>query len=133
MYKYIIVITLSMLTHIFASADISIKEAESNCIKQSSFSNSAMADCTSQRIVTEDEQVSIINTKLITKLNSSKRKELQLAQELWLQYREANCRYVIDPEGGSFGMSIAPVACYSSMTSRRLKDLLEDHLARFGE
>ncbi|MDR3323946.1 MAG: lysozyme inhibitor LprI family protein [Zoogloeaceae bacterium] len=54
--------------------------------------------------------------------NTERKKTLQDAQRAWLKYREANCAFYYDPEGGTLA-TVEGSDCFMSMTARRANEL----------
>jgi uncharacterized protein YecT (DUF1311 family) len=55
-------------------------------------------------------------------LSPERKKQLQEAQRLWIKYRNANCHFYADPEGGT-AASVSSADCYMTATAARSKEL----------
>lgn len=47
------------------------------------------------------------------------------AQEIWLQFRDANCEVAADPSRGGTAWAVQEVECRTAMTEARARDLAE--------
>lgn len=78
----------------------------------------------------EDEQ-KLLDKKLnrtyanLLKLEKPERKiQLDTAQKLWIRYRNANCDFYVDPDGGTMRLEMSDF-CYLEFTYDRVKELEE--------
>ena len=61
---------------------------------------------------------------LMAELTPARKKQLQTAQRLWLQYRDANCHFYADPDGGT-AAGVAAADCVLQMTAHRARELAD--------
>ena len=59
---------------------------------------------------------------LMAELTPARKKQLQTAQRLWLQYRDANYQFYADPDGGT-AAGVAAADCVLQMTADRGREL----------
>jgi uncharacterized protein YecT (DUF1311 family) len=55
-------------------------------------------------------------------MSPARKKQLQDAQRLWIKYRDANCQFYVDPEGGT-AASVNAASCVMTATAGRSKEL----------
>jgi len=55
-------------------------------------------------------------------LTEERKSTLKTAQRLWIKYREANCGFYYDPDGGSMAR-INANDCFMTSTAERAKEL----------
>jgi uncharacterized protein YecT (DUF1311 family) len=60
--------------------------------------------------------------KLISKLPTERKNALVEAQRAWIKFRDANCGFYADPEGGSAARMTAN-ECFLNATADRAKEL----------
>jgi uncharacterized protein YecT (DUF1311 family) len=48
----------------------------------------------------QDERLSKVYKALMTELSPERKKQLEVAQDAWIKYRDANCAFYNDPKGG---------------------------------
>lgn len=70
----------------------------------------------------QDQQLNRNYQVLMAELTAERKKQLQTAQRLWIQYRDANCQFYLDPDGGSMA-TIAAADCSLQMTADRAREL----------
>ncbi|MCD2513394.1 lysozyme inhibitor LprI family protein [Comamonas endophytica] len=82
----------------------------------------SMVECIVAEHGRQDKRLNTVYTALMAALEPPRKKQLQAAQRLWLQYREANCSFYMDPEGGSLAR-VAANSCQLQMTAQRAQEL----------
>jgi uncharacterized protein YecT (DUF1311 family) len=82
----------------------------------------SMVECMVSEHGRQDKRLNTVYHALMTELPPPRKKQLQAAQRLWLQYREANCSFYQDPEGGSLAR-VAANSCMLQMTAQRAQEL----------
>lgn len=94
----------------------------SNCMDQADDVPVAMQDCIGEELNTQDARLNGAYRKLRSQLSAKRKTELQAAQRLWIQYRDANCAFYYDPEGGTLHRAMA-ADCVLRETAERAKEL----------
>lgn len=82
----------------------------------------SMVECIVAEHGRQDKRLNTVYSTLMAELEPQRKKQLQAAQRLWLQYREANCSFYMDPEGGSLAR-VAANSCQLQMTAQRAQEL----------
>lgn len=83
-----------------------------------------MLECMGAEHGRQDRRLNAAFQALMFELTPARKKQLQAAQRLWIQYRDANCSYYDDPDGGSLAR-IAANTCRLQMTSQRAQELVD--------
>ncbi|WP_223295267.1 lysozyme inhibitor LprI family protein [Allochromatium vinosum] len=65
----------------------------SSCMDQAGGVTVEMLDCIGEELNTQDARLNGAYQKLRAQLSAERRKALQSAQRLWIQYRDANCDF----------------------------------------
>ncbi len=81
-----------------------------------------MLNCIDEELVTQDGRLNGAYKKLTKQLAAARKSQLVAAQRLWVQYRDANCEFYSDPEGGT-AAAIARNECVLTQTAMRAKEL----------
>lgn len=81
-----------------------------------------MRECISAEYVRQDQQLNRNYQALMADLTPERKMQLQTAQRLWLQYRDANCHFYADPDGGT-AAGVAAADCVLQMTAGRAREL----------
>lgn len=92
------------------------------CLDKSGGVTFEMRECISAEHTRQDQQLNRNYQALMAELTPERKKQLQTAQRLWLQYRDANCHFYADPDGGTMA-DIAAADCVLQMTAGRAREL----------
>ena len=98
------------------------------CMEQSGGVTVEMLDCIGEELTTQDARLNGAYKALRSQLVPARKQELLAAQRLWIQYRDANCSFYADPQGGTFE-TVSERMCVLQETAERAKEL-EDLLNR---
>jgi len=82
----------------------------------------AILNCGSKEIKHQDKRLNNAYKALKKSLSKSRQKELLTAQRLWIKYRDANCGFYNDPNGGSMHRMFAQ-ECFMDATRSRADEL----------
>lgn len=96
--------------------------AFSECMTRSGGVTVDMLNCIAAEHEVQDQRLNANYKALSESLSPERRKELVAVQRLWLQYRDANCRFHADPDGGSAAGLVAN-DCLLGMTAERAQAL----------
>lgn len=94
------------------------------CMDKSGGVTAEMHACISAEHTRQDQQLNRNYQALMAELTPARKKQLQTAQRLWLQYRDANCQFYADPDGGT-AAGIAAADCVLQMTASRARELAD--------
>jgi uncharacterized protein YecT (DUF1311 family) len=72
----------------------------SACLDKAGGVTSAMQDCIKQELEVQDRSLTAAYQTLMGSLPEKRRAQLRDAQRKWIAFRDANCRFYLDPEGG---------------------------------
>lgn len=81
-----------------------------------------MIACISAETKRQDVRLNEHYNKLSSKLSTNRKKALVEAQRAWMKFRDANCRFYYDPEGGSSARMTAD-ECLLNATADRVREL----------
>ena len=59
-----------------------------------------MLNCNAAEIELQDARLNKAYKEVMSQLSESRKKELRDAQRAWIKYRDANCKFYADAEGG---------------------------------
>lgn len=88
-----------------------------------------MLECMGAEHGRQDRRLNAAFQALMFDLIPERKKQLQAAQRLWIQFRDANCSFYHDPDGGSLARVSANL-CRLRMTSLRAQELVDLRAAR---
>ena len=83
--------------------------------------------CQQAELDIQDKRLNQHYKALLKNLNAERQEELKVAQRAWLAFRNTNCAFYLDPEGGSMHRVLSSDCVLSQTTNRanELKDMLE--------
>jgi uncharacterized protein YecT (DUF1311 family) len=81
-----------------------------------------MLECNGDELDRQDARLNDTYKKLMSKLSHDRKKALLKAQRAWIKFREGNCDYYFDPDGGR-AASLGAGGCLVRMTATRAKEL----------
>ena len=77
-----------------------------------------IVECTDIEYRVQDKRLNVVYTNLVIKQTPARVKQLTELQKLWIKYRDANCAFYYDPDGGSMARILAN-DCMLTMTKDR--------------
>lgn len=111
-----------------AAAGSELSQAYLACIDKSNGVTSEMLDCISAELTRQDARLNENYKRLMSKLSAKRKQGLLEAQRAWIKFRDTNCSFYYDPEGGS-AAHLAGNECILNATADRateLKNLTND-------
>jgi uncharacterized protein YecT (DUF1311 family) len=87
----------------------------------------AIVDCVTGKSKAWDQRLNIAYKNLTNRIDAAQRDPLKAAQRLWIQYRDANCRFYGSQEGTI--RQIQAAECLRAMTQDRALEL--EHAMKF--
>lgn len=94
----------------------------STCMDDSGGVTVEMLNCVDEELVSQDARLNGAYKKLGSQLSSARKQQLVAAQRLWVQYRDANCKFYADPDGGTLA-NVSANECVLRETAERAKEL----------
>ena len=83
---------------------------------------SNMIDCIVAETKHQDARLNKVYKAFMAELSAERKKQLQTAQRAWITYRDANCNFYFDPDGGTIAR-VNSNSCFMSETATRAKEL----------
>jgi uncharacterized protein YecT (DUF1311 family) len=115
---------LLLNTPAVAAADNEMSQEYLTCIDKSNGVTSEMLDCISAELMRQDTRLNENYKRLMSKLSAKRKEGLREAQRAWVKFRDANCGFYYDPDGGS-AARLASNNCILSATANRATELKE--------
>ena len=81
-----------------------------------------MISCVLAETTRQDAQLNEQYKKLMSKLSDERSKALIEAQRAWIRFRDANCGFYNDPQGGS-AAQLSSHECFLNVIADRVKEL----------
>ncbi|MCC7278522.1 MAG: DUF1311 domain-containing protein [Chromatiaceae bacterium] len=116
------VLTLCCLFQTATADDIELSQQFSACMEKSGGVTVDMLDCIGAETKRQDTRLNKVYKEVMAQLSPARNKELQAAQRAWIKFRDANCNYYADPEGGTMA-TVSSNDCFMTATASRAKEL----------
>ena len=85
-----------------------------------------MLNCIGAETQRQDKKLNTVYQNVMKSLSNENKERLKKAQQAWIKYRDANCNFYADPDGGTLA-SITGSSCVMDMTTQRAKELEDFH------
>lgn len=92
-----------------------------SCMTQAQ-STTATVGCIGDEVEIQDKRLNKAYQALMPTLKPERQKKLRALQRQWLQFRDTNCAFYLDPEGGTI-TRITESHCILDMTASRADEL----------
>jgi uncharacterized protein YecT (DUF1311 family) len=104
------------------AADREMTQEYSTCLGKSNGVTIEMINCMLAETRRQDARLNDNYKRLISKLPTERKTALVEAQRAWIKFRDTNCGFYADPEGG-FAARVTANECFLNATADRAKEL----------
>ena len=111
--------TMPLAVH---AQEINLTKQFSVCMDKADGVTQHMVECIDAETKRQDARLNKAYKALLADLNPERKKQLLEAQRAWLKFRDTNCAFYFDPEGGTIAR-VQAVDCMMTMTASRAKEL----------
>ena len=111
--------TMPLAVH---AQEINLTKQFSVCMDKADGVTQNMVECIDAETKRQDARLNKAYKALVADLNPERKKQLLEAQRAWLKFRDTNCAFYFDPEGGTIAR-VQAVDCMMTMTASRAKEL----------
>lgn len=111
---------VAMLVSALAYGD-ETSQSHDKCL-QKAISTVDIVTCISTEYERQDQRLNDNYQQLRSQLSSARQEQLLTAQRAWIQYKEANCDFYFDPEGGTLAR-VSANSCVLNETRERADEL----------
>lgn len=120
--KYLLaIIALFCLTHTALADENEYSKQFSTC-SEKAIATVDIVDCINKEIEYQDVRLNKAYKVVMERLSDKRKKSLRTAQRAWIKFRDANCAFYHDPEGGSIHLIVSR-SCLLEETASRAKEL----------
>ncbi len=102
--------------------DVGLSKQYSTCMDKAGGITANMLDCIGAETQRQDARLNRAYKDVMAQLSAARKKQLQEAQRAWIRYRDANCGFYADPDGGTLA-TVNGNDCFMSATAARAKEL----------
>ncbi len=92
------------------------------CMDRPDVTTAGMHDCIAVETARQDKSLNTAYKSLQQALSPARGAKLLDAQRAWLKFRDANCGFQADPDGGTIA-GVNASACFMQMTADRAREL----------
>ena len=128
MFKKLLAIAIIFCcSHSFSqSPELKFSKEFDQCLDKAN-STSASVTCTYDEVNRQDLRLNQNYRVVMKNLTTVRQQSLTKAQKLWVQFRDANCAFYLDPDGGTMARQLAAM-CVLTMTRDRADEIAQmDH------
>ena len=106
-----------------SAQDAALSPQFASCMDKSGGITIGMIECIGAETSRQDARLNRVYKKAMGELESPERKkQLQTAQRAWIKFRDANCAYYYDPDGGSMAR-VSANQCMLTSTANRAQEI----------
>jgi len=120
--RLVLLLSLCCISQIAFAEDVRFTKQYSVCMDKSDGVTSNMIDCIVAETKHQDARLNKVYKAFMAELSAERKKQLQTAQRAWITYRDANCNFYFDPDGGTIAR-VNSNSCFMSATATRAKEL----------
>jgi uncharacterized protein YecT (DUF1311 family) len=100
------------------AADAPQTKQYATCMDKTGTTTAGMVDCASAETKRQDARLNIAYKALIADLSPARKTQLQEVQRTWIKFRDANCAFYVDPDGGTLAVVDGNLCVMTSTTER---------------
>lgn len=115
-------LTLMFMPHVASADEAGLSKQHAICMDKYAGTTVGMIDCITAETKRQDAQLNKAYKALMVKLSAPRKAQLQEAQRAWIKYRDANCGFYYDPDGGTLA-AVNANDCVMSATASRAREL----------
>mgnify|MGYP006291827851 CR=1 FL=1 len=113
---------LAAMSHAAFAQHTELSKQFSACMDKSGGVTLNMRDCIADETKRQDVRLNRAYKEFMGQISPTRRKQLQDAQILWIKYRDANCTFYANPDGGTLAL-VESSRCGMTMTASRAAEL----------
>jgi uncharacterized protein YecT (DUF1311 family) len=92
------------------------------CLDKAAGVTADTLNCMGTEVKIQDASLNKAYKAVMAQLTPARRKSLQDAQRAWIKFRDANCSFYEDPEGGT-NATLMGSDCYLTATANRAREI----------
>jgi len=116
------VLAIAAACHAAGAHETGLSKQHAACMDKSGATTMDMIGCITAENQRQDAGLNKAYKALMAQLPPPRKAQLQHAQRAWIKYRDANCAFYDDPDGGTLARVNAN-ACVMTATAERAREL----------
>ena len=105
-----------------SAQDVALSPQYATCMDKSRGVTMGMIDCIAAETSRQDARLNKAYKTAMAAQSPERKKQLQDAQRAWIKFRDANCGFYYDPDGGSMAR-VSANDCVMTSTANRAQEL----------
>ncbi|MGV8806076.1 MAG: lysozyme inhibitor LprI family protein [Polaromonas sp.] len=122
LFSFFAVLTLVCAPLAVSASDAGQSRQYAACMDKSGATTMGMIECMTEENRRQDARLNKAYKALMADLPPARQAQLQQVQRAWIKYRDANCGFYDDPDGGTLAR-VSANDCMMSATTRRAQEL----------
>lgn len=118
----ILVLTLLGFSQLVRAQSIGLTSQFSICMDNSNGVTTQTLNCLSAEKSRQEIRLNKTYEEVMSQLSPERKKQLRTAQRAWITFRDANCSFYADPDGGTIAR-VSASDCFMSATASRAQEL----------
>ena len=102
--------------------DIGLSKQHTACMDKTGGTTAGMIECITAETKRQDLRLNKAYKAVMADLSPERKKQLQESQRAWIKFRDANCGFYDDPDGGSLAR-VSANDCMVTSTAARAREL----------
>jgi uncharacterized protein YecT (DUF1311 family) len=119
-----VLVAITLGTSPVVAADREFSKDFQTCLDKSGGVTPTMIDCITAELKRQDALLNRNYQKLMASLSAGRKKALLEAQRAWIKFRDTNCDFYYDPDGGT-AARVDANECLLNATADRAKELAQ--------
>lgn len=119
---FCVVLAIAVASHAASAHETGLSQPYAACMDKSNATTMDMIGCITAENQRQDVQLNKAYKAFMAELLPPRRAQLQDAQRAWIKFRDANCAFYADPDGGTLAWVNAN-SCMLSATAERAREL----------
>ena len=117
-----LVLALAPLVASAQTGEALLSKQYSACMDRFSGTTNDMVRCITGETERQDKRLNAAYQAAMALQSPERKTQLQAAQRLWVQFRDANCGFYLDPQGGTLAR-LSANDCVMTSTAQRAREL----------
>ncbi|MBD9362850.1 lysozyme inhibitor LprI family protein [Methylomonas fluvii] len=122
MFKIGILLVSMVLSFTVAAGEAKLSSQYSACMDKSEGVTVSMLDCIADETKLQDDRLNKAYKSALKSIDPARVKALQDAQRAWVKFRDSNCGFYANPDGGT-AATISANDCVMSSTAERAQEI----------
>lgn len=120
--RFFAALAIAAASHAASAHEIGLSKQHAACMDKSGGTTMGMVECITAETQRQDARLNRAYKAVMAELSPERKKQLLEAQRAWIKFRDANCSFYNDPDGGTLARVNAN-DCMLTSTAARVHEL----------